>query len=53
VIRRFVTNVDPIALAAAASALAGHGVLVEHVAVDACGVRLLDVVESVPVQKGS
>lgn len=49
---RFVTNVDPIALAAAASALAGHGVLVELVA-DDCGVRLLDVVESVPVQKGS
>jgi hypothetical protein len=52
-VTRFVAAADPIALAAAASALAGHGVLVEHVAVDPCGVRLLDVVESVPVQKGS
>lgn len=52
-IRRFVTNVDLLALAGAAAALAEHGVLVELVADDPTGVRLLDVVESVPVQKGN
>lgn len=52
-IRRFVTNVDPIALAGAAAALERHGVLVEHVADDPAGIRHLDIVESVPVQKGS
>lgn len=52
-IRRFVTNVDPLALAGAAAALEQRGVVVELVADDPTGVRLLDIVESVPVQKGS
>lgn len=52
-IRRFVTNVDTVALAAAAAALARHDVLVEHVADDPTGVRLLDIVEPELVQKGA
>lgn len=52
-IRRFVTNVDPVTLAAAASALAGYDVLVEHVADEPCGNHLLDIVELEPVQKGA
>lgn len=51
-IRRFVTNVDPVALATAAEALSGHGVVVEHVADDPTGLRHLDVIEPETAQNG-
>jgi hypothetical protein len=52
-IRRFVTNVDQVTLAAAAAALAGHGVLIEHVAHDPAGLRHLDIDLPELVQEGN